>query len=126
MYNVGLDRKADSQIEKAAVRTNLSFCPEVSRVCLGSAFFVGQIHLCKQALVPFQVDMPMLHGMRDVGCLNQMLDNDCRFSVRGDLCRLWNQRLIRNLALLEGSCPLCVALDLEVLGSNVCGQSKGC
>ena len=45
---------------------------------------INQLAYLEEILVPFGVDVPMLHGVRDVGCLNEMFNYDGSLAVRLD------------------------------------------
>ena len=60
-------------------QSDLALVPVQGWVGFGSTVLVR--HLLEQALVPASVYMPVLHGMRHVRRLNQVLDHDGRLAV---------------------------------------------
>lgn len=54
--------------------SNLPFIPSNGWIVFQSTLFEGLIHLLEQFLIPLDVNMPMLHGMRDVTSLDEMLN----------------------------------------------------
>ena len=48
--------------------------PEISGVFVHTSIEVGYIQLLEQILVPLAVDVPMLHGVTNITCLDDMLN----------------------------------------------------
>ena len=69
------------KIEKA----NLTFVPELGRVRLGTALFIGLVHFLKETLVPLAVNVPMLHRVTHITGLDQMLNHNGGFAIPGSV-----------------------------------------
>ena len=57
-------------------RTQFSLVPVLGRILLSSTISEGSHILLKEQLIPFAINMPMLHGMSHIGGLNKMLQNN--------------------------------------------------
>jgi hypothetical protein len=42
---------------------------------------VGTVHFVKQSFVPLSIDVPMLHGVRHIRGLDEMLNHNCCLAV---------------------------------------------
>ena len=64
------------------------------------------------------VDLPMLHGMGDIGGLDQVLNNNCSLSIHGIT------RILFGYIVREGIVPASIAQNLQLLVRNICGQDS--
>mmetsp|Transcript_255 Transcript_255/g.640 ORF Transcript_255/g.640 Transcript_255/m.640 type:complete len:345 (+) Transcript_255:326-1360(+) len=62
-------------------KPELSFEPALCRVLLRSTSQECKVHFAKETLIPFQINVPMLHGVANVGSLDNVLDHNRSFSV---------------------------------------------
>jgi hypothetical protein len=56
--------------------SKLSLVPESARVLHHSTSADSSVHLPEESLVPLAEDMPVLHGMRHIGCLNDVFNHN--------------------------------------------------
>lgn len=102
------------KVEKA----DFTLVPKIRRILLGSPFLESQHVLVKESLVPFAVNMPVLHRMRDVGRLEHVLQNDSGLAIDLLMRQIGRQQICR-FACTESFAPTNIAQRLEVLIHNV-------
>ena len=86
------------------------------RIFDNSSALVRNRDLCKQTLIPFLVNVPMLHGVGYVQCLDQVLNDNGRFSVDVVL----GQGIGIFAELLKPVIPLLLSKRLKLLVKDVC------
>mmetsp|Transcript_24676 Transcript_24676/g.50987 ORF Transcript_24676/g.50987 Transcript_24676/m.50987 type:complete len:210 (+) Transcript_24676:149-778(+) len=62
-------------------KSELALVPSIRRVLVGSSALVCFVHFVKEALVPFLINVPVLHGVGHIRCLDDAFDCDGRFAV---------------------------------------------
>lgn len=102
--------------------TNFSFGPANSWVGFRSTLLVGKIHFLKQLFIPFGVNLPVLHRMRDVGRLNQVFDDNRRFAIR--ISENFQITFFRDVVAFECSFPSCISRCFEFLIHNTSQQVR--
>mmetsp|Transcript_8524 Transcript_8524/g.24547 ORF Transcript_8524/g.24547 Transcript_8524/m.24547 type:complete len:533 (-) Transcript_8524:1015-2613(-) len=94
----------------------LAVVPSFRWVLDGTTVLVGMVHLLEQSFVPLGVHVPMLHGVSNVGGLDDVLDDDGRLEVDGFLFR--DHQLCLRIAV-EGLVPTGVTQRLGLLVEDV-------
>lgn len=62
-------------------KPNFTPVPIVGRIGIGPAVDVSLVHFSVQPFVPLDVNMPMLHRMCNIRCLDDMFDDDRRLTI---------------------------------------------
>mmetsp|Transcript_21265 Transcript_21265/g.59148 ORF Transcript_21265/g.59148 Transcript_21265/m.59148 type:complete len:243 (-) Transcript_21265:382-1110(-) len=122
---------------------DLPLVPVVQRILLCATGQVRCVALLEEPFVPLAIHVPVLHGVGDVGSLDQVLDHDGRLAVDTiTSCAFRTDRStfpaavgsnVANIVVvavaavvrsLECLVPALVAEDLEVLVDDVCGHDS--
>ena len=94
--------------------------PKFRWILGGAALFERHVHFLVQALVPFAIHMPMLHGMRHVRGLNQMLQDNGGLAIDAiATIRLVVVLVFGLRRLVKGLFPTRIAQSLEMLVGNI-------
>ena len=96
--------------------------PEFRRVLLSPSLAEGVIHLMEQSFIPFPVDMPVLHCVGNIRCLNQVLNDNSCFSVHS--ISLISVNMIGIVPFAESSVPPSIPEILELFVDNVCCHDR--
>ena len=96
--------------------------PKFRWILGGPALLIRHVHFFIQALIPFAIDVPMLHSMRHVGRLNQVLQDNGGFAIDAVARHLFVVFVIMILllvTLVKGLFPTRIAQGLEMLIGNI-------
>ena len=66
----------DVVIRASSIKKQTKFLPESRRVCGHATVTKGQRELLVQLFVPFAVNMPMLHCVRYIRCLDYVFNDN--------------------------------------------------
>mmetsp|Transcript_30114 Transcript_30114/g.50009 ORF Transcript_30114/g.50009 Transcript_30114/m.50009 type:complete len:205 (-) Transcript_30114:7-621(-) len=98
----------------------LSCIPSSLGVKWKSTLLVGMDHLCKETFIPLPVDMPVLHSMRDIACLNQVLHDNSGLAIDSILCRFLCSSIVPRFG--KGLLPPVLSNCLELFIKNIRGK----
>lgn len=75
------DKRQDHTCTYKVKETNFALVPSVGWIGFGATILVSLVCFAKEAFVPEQINVPMLHAMANVRCLDQMLQNNGRLAI---------------------------------------------
>jgi len=94
--------------------------PKRGRILGQASLLVGIGHFLKESLVPFDKDVPMLHGVSHVAGLDQMIQHDHDPKI----VHVVGIRWIFDRSPAEDLLPACISVFLEILVENVRRQHR--